>query len=340
MFRITTILLVVIISVMSLLAVACTGQVDGPGTSQEPSTTSPADSSTPQQPSSTSPSAVTANFRLLISDDANAIEKFTSVNVTISEIGVHSGGGSGNWTTITPDIKVVDLKPLIGENALAIYSGNLTAGEYNKVFIYVSDVTGVLKEEHGGGVADIKLPGEKLHISKPFTVSENGTTSFVYDITVVEAGKSDKYVLQPQIAQSGAEQKFKEVKQNRHGDDKPGNRLALGNTVWTLASYGLSDNLTPVLEGTTVTLQFHGDTGEFEGSAGCNHYFGGYEADDETLTVTSPIGNTEMACMEPEGIMEQEQAYLSILRDMESYSIIDNSLTITCGDNILVFVKD
>ena len=320
-------ILTAILCIFSLLAVSCTDLPIGQITSQEPSATSTTSSD--------------VNFRLLISDDANAIDKFASVNVTISEIGVHSGGGSGNWTTIIPDITLVDLKPLIGENALEIYSGNITAGEYNKVFIYVSDVIGILKEEHGGGTAEIKLPGEKLHISKPFTVSENGTTSFVYDITVVEAGKSGKYILQPQIAQSGAEQKFKEVKQNSHGNNnKPGDKISLEDTAWKLQSYGPSDNLTPALEGTEVTLQFNSDTGEFNGTASCNHYFGGYEVNGKEITVTSPVGNTEMACLEPEGIMEQEQAYLSILGSMERYSIKDNILTITCGDNLLVFVKN
>ena len=49
-------------------------------------------------------------------------------------------------------------------------SGDLTAGEYNKVFIYVDDVTGILE---GGGAADVKLPSQKLQISKPFTISDS-----------------------------------------------------------------------------------------------------------------------------------------------------------------------
>ncbi len=56
----------------------------------------------------------------------------------------------------------IDLRPLEGENALEIWSGELTAGEYNKVLIYVDNVTGVLE---GGRTADVKLPGNKLQIS-------------------------------------------------------------------------------------------------------------------------------------------------------------------------------
>src|SRR4030042_3582091 len=165
------------------------------------------------------------NFRFLISDDVNAIEDFASLNVTISKIGVQQGGESGNWTEFTPDITEVDLKPLDGENATEIWSGNLTPGEYTKVFIYVTEVNGILIDELGGERADVKLPSDKLHISKPFVISENNTTAFVFDITVIKAGKSGQYILKPQIAESGADQKFKEIdKKNGKGNkpEKPG----------------------------------------------------------------------------------------------------------------------
>jgi hypothetical protein len=41
----------------------------------------------------------------------------------------------------------------------------------------------------------------------------DSVVNFVCDITVVEAGKSDQYILKPQIAQSEVGQKFKEMKQ-------------------------------------------------------------------------------------------------------------------------------
>ena len=320
-------ILTAILCVFSLLAVACTDLPIGQITLQEPTATSTA-----------SPEA---NFRFLISDDANAIDKFSSVNVTISEIGIHSSGPSANWTTITPDITVVPLKPLTGENALEIWSGNINSGNYTKVFIHVTDVVGVLEEEYGGGSPDIKLPGDKLHITKRFTVNDDTVTTFVYDITVVEAGKSNKYILQPQIAKSGANQKFNLVK---HDDDDDNTELVetpvLENTVWTLESYGPSDNLTTVLEGTEVTIHFDSATDNMTGSTGCNEYFGGYEADSENVTLTSSIVNGVIVCTEPVDIMDQEQEYLAILQNMESYIIDEDRLTIICGDNILNYVKD
>lgn len=160
------------------------------------------------------------NFRFLISDDVNAIEDFESVNVTISTIGLQKGGESGNWTEIAVDTEV-DLKPLVGENATEIWSGNLTPGEYTKVFIYVTEVKSVLI---GGEKADVKLPSDKLQISKPFTISADNTTNFVYDITVIKAGKSGQYILKPQIAESGPNQHYIEVepKGNTEHKGKPG----------------------------------------------------------------------------------------------------------------------
>ncbi len=203
--------MMIILVLVASLAVGCTGTpsltpTPSPAPAPQPG---PAPAPAPT-PTPTLPAGEEANFRFLISDDVNAIDNFASVNVTISKIGVHSSGESGNWTEFTPDITEVDLKPLVGENALEIWSGNLTAGEYNKVFIYVSDIHGILTEDLGGEEADIKLPSNKLQISKPFTISDS-VVDFVYDITVVKAGKSGKYVLKPQIAESGAEQNFNEL---------------------------------------------------------------------------------------------------------------------------------
>ena len=158
--------------------------------------------------STVTPTGEDVNFRFLISDEVNAIGDFQYLNVTISSIGVHRSGASGNWTELEPAVSVVDLTKLQGENATVIWSGNLTAGNYTKVFIYVSNVTGVLKANQT--VVNVKLPSNKLQISKPFTINDS-VVNFVYDITVVKAGESGKYILKPQIAQSGADQEFEEV---------------------------------------------------------------------------------------------------------------------------------
>jgi len=174
-----------------------------------------------EEPTPTTPTGEGINFRFLISDDINAIYDFESINVTISKIGVQSGGESGNWFEFTPNITEVDLNPLVGEYALEIWNGNLTPGEYSKVFIYVSEVNGILLPAFGRKTAIFKLPSEKLQISKPFTISEDTITSFVYDVMVVKAGQSGQYILQPQIGHSGADQRFTEVKPEEVKGEKP-----------------------------------------------------------------------------------------------------------------------
>jgi hypothetical protein len=153
-----------------------------------------------------------ANFRLLVSDQPNVIGDFAHLNVTISSIGVHPFGDNSTWIQATPSIGTVDLTTLQGKNAEEIWSGNITPGQYDKVFIYVSNVEGNLTASAGNGTANVKLPSGKLQISTPFTVSGNGTTSLVFDITVIKAGNSGKYILEPQIATSGVNQGFTEVK--------------------------------------------------------------------------------------------------------------------------------
>jgi len=44
-----------------------------------------------------------------------------------------------------------------------------------------------------------------------------------------------------------------------------------------------------------------------------------------------------MACLTPEGIMEQEQHYLNLLRAAKSYKIQEGKLQITSGAEILVY---
>jgi heat shock protein HslJ len=76
------------------------------------------------------------------------------------------------------------------------------------------------------------------------------------------------------------------------------------------------------------------------GSAGCNKYGGSYRATKESLTL-SGIYATEMGCMEPEGIMEQERAYLDALETAARYRVESDRLEVydEAGAQILVFVN-
>ena len=110
----------------------------------------------------------------------------------------------------------------------------------------------------------------------------------------------------------------------------------LEDTRWILESYGEPENLKSMLEGTEITAVFDRAEGRVHGSAGCNTYSGDYQISDSKLSIPL-IVSTEMGCLEPEGIMEQELQYLKTLQAAESYEIRDGKLEINCGAQILVF---
>ena len=85
----------------------------------------------------------------------------------------------------------------------------------------------------------------------------------------------------------------------------------------------------PPLSETTIDIRF--TQGEMNGSAGCNRYFGSYTLEgDEGLTVSSEIGSTQMACPPP--IAEQEQLYLSLLRQVALWNLETGSLVLRHED--------
>jgi len=108
---------------------------------------------------------------------------------------------------------------------------------------------------------------------------------------------------------------------------------ALRDTVWELESLTGDD----VLPGTTITLKFSDD--QVSGSAGCNQYGGSYQAGENSLSV-GDVFSTEMGCLEPEGILEQEGVYLTALSVAATYQITADRLEIfdEAGAQVLVFV--
>jgi len=157
---------------------------------------------------------IAGNFQFLISDEVIAITDFSKLELSIDKIGLQKGGESGSWTELEPAVSTVDLVELQGLNATEIWSGDIDPGQYTKVFIYVDGVTAILKT---GETTDIFLPSGKIQMSVPFVIAEDGTVeaespvSFVYDITVLKAGQSGQYLLQPQVEESGVTQSFHEI---------------------------------------------------------------------------------------------------------------------------------
>jgi heat shock protein HslJ len=113
----------------------------------------------------------------------------------------------------------------------------------------------------------------------------------------------------------------------------------LEGTEWTLAAIveeaeveGMDTPLPRLAEplpGTHITATF--ENGAASGTAGCNTYIATYSALDSTLTVET-IAFTEMACLDPDGVMEQEQRYLELLQKVATYRIHYNQLWLETGD--------
>lgn len=87
--------------------------------------------------------------------------------------------------------------------------------------------------------------------------------------------------------------------------------LPFEGTTWDMKFFSTSPAYwQPVLQDTLITATFSSD--QMTGNAGCNDYTAAYTRDGNRLTL-GEITATENTCTEPEGIMEQESAYLSML---------------------------
>lgn len=83
------------------------------------------------------------------------------------------------------------------------------------------------------------------------------------------------------------------------------------------------------LDGSTITIEF--ENGEVHGRSGCNSYFGEYTVKGNEITY-GMLASTEMACMDPEGIMQQEQEYLAFLSEVVTWSIEGEQLILKKED--------
>jgi len=112
----------------------------------------------------------------------------------------------------------------------------------------------------------------------------------------------------------------------------------LVGTEWTLVSLHSSN----LIEDTEIPLYL---TERYMGGRmTCNHYGGGpdsgaYIATDDGSFMIDEVAVTVRLCLEPEGVMEQEAAYIEALLDAATYQIINDRLDIMdgSGETLLVF---
>jgi heat shock protein HslJ len=100
---------------------------------------------------------------------------------------------------------------------------------------------------------------------------------------------------------------------------------------WNLQGYRDSNGeLVSPIPGSTIAITFD-PSGDLSGRSGCNSYHGSYTVEGEILTIRS-LASTKMYCSEPEGLMAQEERYLSLLSDSTRYQILDGNLVLSYYD--------
>jgi heat shock protein HslJ len=113
--------------------------------------------------------------------------------------------------------------------------------------------------------------------------------------------------------------------------------LPLVGTNWQLTDYWDGQGaVVATLPGTTVTAVFGADS-QLSGSGGCNNYNATYHllTVPNAITIGTPT-SANMMCATPEGIMEQEQIYLSNLPTVTGYQITGNILELRDGNGRVV----
>lgn len=101
----------------------------------------------------------------------------------------------------------------------------------------------------------------------------------------------------------------------------------LAGTRWNVVNLNNGqDAVVGTIAGTTLTLEFD-MTGRVSGNAGCNTYSANYRAGSSSLSIDPPTV-TKLLCETPDGVMQQEQQYLTALQNAATFDINGNTLTI------------
>ncbi len=181
----------------------------------------------------------TPNFRLLVSDEVNAIGDFQSTEVTIDSIRVLPAGSGNEWKEIklSPSM-IIDLTRLQGLNAQAIWGGVLPEGQYLKACLHVENATGILMDR---SMVNIKFAGDCLEVSKPFAIKDGKTlVNFVFDVTVMAVTTDNgtvEYAIVPQENESGAGRKFHEIGDGDLSIQVVQGNIAVGENITVLVSF-------------------------------------------------------------------------------------------------------
>lgn len=137
------------------------------------------------------------------------------------------------FVEIDLDGERADLTGLVGDRSTQIAELPLESGRYSSIHLYVDDVEGIASEQYdpdvhpgrgngrgrgdGGGPPrepgegdaaedpvelEVKIPGEKLKIVRPFEIAPDRAVAFVFDVNVIRRGNGS-HLLKPVIGESG-----------------------------------------------------------------------------------------------------------------------------------------
>jgi len=116
--------------------------------------------------------------------------------------------------------------------------------------------------------------------------------------------------------------------------DSAGGLEGLEGVTWTLDSIVDANTTTAAPElDRPATLSFDGGTVSIE--TGCNGGSGAYEVAGDSV-MFGPIITTLIACPDPAGAIEQ--SVLAVLADTVTFAVADGTLTLTKGDQGLIYV--
>jgi heat shock protein HslJ len=113
----------------------------------------------------------------------------------------------------------------------------------------------------------------------------------------------------------------------------------LAGTRWNVVNFNNGAGaVVGLIEGSRITMNFDNEN-RVQGKAGCNTYFANYQAGGNVLNVAQP-GSTNMMCDTPEGVMQQEQQFLSALNSAATFQITGNQLQIrSAGDALAIMAN-
>ena len=103
---------------------------------------------------------------------------------------------------------------------------------------------------------------------------------------------------------------------------------------WVATGVLQGDAFVSIIIGSEITATF-ADEGTLSGSAGCNTYNASYTTDGDAIEIDAP-SSTKMLCPEPEGVMDQEAAYLAALPTAAAFRVSGGLLELLSAEGSAV----